>query len=147
MLQKLIMSPAGWAFDRFMVRWTGSSPMSAFFAHQHGIKNESRTLVLAARGRKSGKTRTVALAYFEIDGRRLVVGSAGGSPIDPQWVTNLRANPDATIYIARKARRITARISTGEERRGIWEKLAAQVPTYAHYQAQVIREIPLVILE
>jgi deazaflavin-dependent oxidoreductase (nitroreductase family) len=145
-LQKLIMSPAGWAFDRFMVRWTGLSPLSAVFAHQNGIKNESRTLVLVVKGRKTGRKRSVALAYFEIDGHLLVVGSAGGSPVDPQWVTNLRANPDATIYVARKARRVTARISTGEERRGIWEKLAVEVPTYAHYQTQVAREIPLVIL-
>lgn len=147
MLQKLIMSPAGWAFDRFIVRWTGSSPMSAVFAYQNGIKNESRTLVLVVKGRKTGKKRSVALAYFEVDGHLLVVGSAGGSPVDPQWVTNLRGNLDATIYIARKARRVTTRISAGEERRGIWEKLAAQVPTYAQYQAQVTREIPLVILE
>jgi deazaflavin-dependent oxidoreductase (nitroreductase family) len=145
-LLRLIMSPAGWAFDRFMVRWTGSSPLSAVFAHQSGIKNDSRTLLLVVKGRKSGKNRSVALAYFEIDGQLLVVGSGGGSPVDPQWVTNLRANPDVTLYIARKSRKVTARIAAGEERRRIWEKLAAQVPTYAHYQTQVTREIPLVIL-
>jgi F420H(2)-dependent quinone reductase len=147
MLQKLIMSPAGWAFDRFMVRWTGGSPLSALFARNAGIKNESRTLVLVAKGRKTGKNRSVALAYFEIGGHMLVVGSAGGSPADPQWVTNLRANPEATIYIARKARRVTAKIAAGAERQAIWEKLSVQVPTYAHYQEQVSREIPLVVLE
>ena len=147
MLHKLIMSPAGWAFDRFMVRWAGASPLSAVFAWQAGIKNESRTLALVVKGRKTGKNRSVALAYFEIDGHMLVVGSAGGSPADPQWVTNLRANPDATIYIARKPRRVTARIAAGAERQAIWEKLSVQVPTYAHYQEQVSREIPLVILE
>jgi len=141
------MSPAGWAFDRFMVRWTGKSPLSAVFAWQAGIKNESQNLALVTRGRKSGKRRTVALSYFEIDGHRLVVGSAGGSPTDPQWVANLRANPDATVYIARKPRRVKARIAAGAERQAIWEKLSAQVPTYAQYQAQVSREIPLVILE
>jgi len=141
------MSPAGWAFDRFMVRWAGASPLSALFARNAGIKNESRTLVLVVKGRKSGKNRSVALAYFEIDGHMLVVGSAGGSPADPQWVANLRANPDATIYIARKPRRVTTRIAAGAERQAIWEKLSVQVPTYAHYQAQVSREIPLVILE
>jgi len=141
------MSPAGWAFDRFMVRWAGTSPLSAVFAWQAGIKNESRTLALVVKGRKTGKNRSVALAYFEIDGHMLVVGSAGGSPADPQWVTNLRANPEVTIYIARKAHRVTARIAAGAERQAIWAKLSAQVPTYAHYQAQVSREIPLVILE
>jgi len=146
-LQKLIMSPAGWAFDRFMVRRAGWSPLSAVFARQAGIKNESRTLALVVKGRKSGKKRSVALAWFEIDGHLLVVGSAGGAPEDPQWVRNLRADPNATIYIARKPRRVTARIAEGTERQAIWDILSVQVPTYAHYQAQVTREIPLVILE
>jgi deazaflavin-dependent oxidoreductase (nitroreductase family) len=141
------MSPAGWAVDRFMVRRAGWSPLSAVFAWQAGIKNESRTLALVVKGRKSGKTRSVALAYFEIGGHLLVVGSAGGAPEDPQWVRNLRADPNATIYIARKPRRVTARIAEGAERRAIWEVLSVQVPTYAHYSTQVTREIPLVILE
>jgi deazaflavin-dependent oxidoreductase (nitroreductase family) len=147
MLHKLVMSPAGWALDRFMVRWAGISPLSAIFAWQAGIKNESRTLALVVRGRKTGRMRTVALAYFEIDGHLLVVGSAGGSPEDPQWVRNLRTDPHATIYIARKPRHVTARIAQGTERQAIWDKLSVQVPTYAQYQAQVAREIPLVILE
>jgi len=141
------MSPAGWAFDRFMVRRAGWSPLSAVFARQAGIKNESRTLALVVKGRKSGKKRSVALAWFEIGGHLLVVGSAGGAPEDPQWVRNLRADPNATIYIARKPRRVTARIAEGTERQAIWDILSVQVPTYAHYQAQVTREIPLVILE
>ena|ERR1019366_3680447 len=147
MLMKLVMSPAGWALDRLAVRWTGISPLSALFARQNGIRNESRVLVLVTKGRKTGKKRSVALAYFEIDGHLLVVGSAGGNPTDPQWVGNLRADPNVTIYIARKPRNVTARISGGAERAGIWEKLAVQVPTYAHYQTLVAREIPLVILE
>ena len=147
MLNKFIMSPAGGALDRFMVRWTGWSPLSAAFARQAGIKNESRNLALVTKGRKSGKQRTVALAYFEIGGHLLVVGSAGGAPEDPQWVRNLRADPNATIYIARKPRRVTARVAEGTERQAIWNILSVQVPTYAHYQAQVTREIPLVILE
>jgi deazaflavin-dependent oxidoreductase (nitroreductase family) len=147
MIQKVIMSPAGWAFDRFMVRWTGSSPLSAVFAWQARIKNESRNLALVTKGRKSGRKRMVALSYFEIDDHLLVVGSAGGAPQDPQWVRNLRADPNAIIYIARKPRRVTARIADGAERRAIWDKLSAQVPTYAGYQAGVTREIPLVILE
>jgi deazaflavin-dependent oxidoreductase (nitroreductase family) len=141
------MSPAGGAFDRFMVRWTGWSPLSAAFARQAGIRNESRNLALVMRGRKSGRKRTVALSYFEIDGHMLVVGSGGGAPEDPQWVRNLRADPNATIYIARKPCHVTARIAAGAERQAIWDKLVSQVPTYAGYQAGVVREIPLVILE
>ena len=147
MLQKILMSRAAWAFDRVMVRWTGWSPQSAVFALAAGIKNESRNLALVTRGRKSGRKRMVALSYFEINGHMLVVGSAGGAPEDPQWVRNLRADPNATIYVARKPRRITARIAAGAERQAIWGILSVQVPTYAGYQAGVAREIPLVILE
>ena len=128
MLQKLIMSRAGWAFDRLMVRRAGWSPLSAVFAWQAGIRNESRNLALVTTGRKSGRKRTVALSYFEIDGHMLVVGSAGGAPEDPQWVRNLRADPNATIYIAREPRRIIARIAAGAERQAIWDKLSVQVP-------------------
>jgi len=75
------------------------------------------------------------------------VGSKGGAPTDPAWVTNLRADPKAAIYVGGKKRRVTARIAAGEERAVLWQRLAADVPTYAQFQEQVSREIPLVILE
>ena len=147
MLTKFLMSPAGWAMDRFWVRWFGYSPTSRAFAKAHGLKDEGRYLLLVVKGRKSGKKRSAALSYFEIDGRMLVVGSKGGAPTDPAWVTNLRADPHATIYVDRRPRRVTARIAAGEERAGLWRKLSAAVPTYAGFQANIEREIPLVILE
>jgi deazaflavin-dependent oxidoreductase (nitroreductase family) len=146
MLLKLMMSPLGYKFDRWMLRWTGDSPLTRLFAKQGGYKPKM-PLLLVAKGRKSGKKRAVALAYFEIDGKLLLVGSAGGSPTEPDWVRNLRANADATIYIDRKPRPVKARIAHGDERHALWETLAAAVPTYAEFQARVEREIPLVILD
>jgi deazaflavin-dependent oxidoreductase (nitroreductase family) len=147
MLTRFLMTPAGWALDRFWVRWFGFSPVSRAFAKAHGLEDKGRYLLLVVKGRKTGKKRSVALSYFEIDGHMLVVGSKGGAPTDPAWVTNLRANPDVTIYVDRKPHRVTARISTGDERKSLWEKLSAAVPTYAGFQSGVAREIPLVILE
>ena len=147
MLTKFLMSPTGWAMDRFWVRWFGFSPVSRAFAKAHGLEDKGRYLLLVVKGRKSGKKRSAALSYFEIDGRMLVVGSKGGAPTDPAWVTNLRADPNVTIYVDRKPRRATARIAAGEEREGLWQKLTVDVPTYAGFQNGVAREIPLVILE
>jgi deazaflavin-dependent oxidoreductase (nitroreductase family) len=135
------------AFDRFMVRWTGISPLSIVFARVHGYPFPPMPLLLVAKGRKSGRKRSTVLPYFEIDGRFFLVGSNGGAPADPQWVGNLRADPNATIYVHRKPRRVTARIATGDERKGLWDTLSANVPTYREYQAGTAREIPLVILE
>jgi deazaflavin-dependent oxidoreductase (nitroreductase family) len=147
MLTKFLMSPAGWAMDRFWVRWFGYSPVSRAFARANGLEDKGRYLLLVVKGRKTGKKRAVALSYFEIDGRMLVVGSKGGAPTDPAWVTNLRADPNVTIFVDRKRRSVTARIAAGEERKVLWQKLTADVPTYAGFQSGVEREIPLVILQ
>ena len=37
MLTRFLMSPAGWAMDRFWVRWFGFSPVSRAFAKAHGL--------------------------------------------------------------------------------------------------------------
>jgi len=148
MLLKLLMSPKGMAFDRFMVRWTGISPLCIHFAKVNNYPDGARPpLLLVVKGRKSGKKRANVLPYFEIDDHFFIVGSMGGAPVDPQWVTNLRADPNATIYVHRKPRPVKARVSTGEERKSLWDKLVKLVPTYAEYQSLTTREIPLVILE
>ena len=147
MWMKILMSPTAWALDRFWIRWFGISPLSKAFARASGIEDKGRYLLLVARGRKTGKKRATALSYFEIDGRMFVVGSKGGAPADPHWVTNLRAKPDATIYVDRRPRQVTARIAAGAERADLWNKLIATVPTYAGFQQGLAREIPLVILE
>jgi deazaflavin-dependent oxidoreductase (nitroreductase family) len=146
MLLKWLMTPAGYKFDRWLVRWTGDSLLVHVFAW-HGGYTPSIPLLLEVKGRKSGKTHGTVLSFFDIDAKLFVVGSSGGSPVEPQWVRNLRADPDATIYIRRRPRRVKARIAAGEERQGLWEKLIAIAPTYAEFQAKIDREIPLVILE
>ena len=146
MLLKLMMSPAGLAVDRQMVRWTGISPLCRVFAKMGGFPPRP-PLLLVVKGRRTGKERASTLPYFEVDGKMFVVGSRGGGPVDPQWVTNLRADPNATIYVRRKPRRVKARIAAGEERERLWDELGRILPTYTHYQTLTTREIPLVVLE
>ena len=137
----------GWTLDKFFVRWFGFSPMSGKFAKQHGIRDESNSLLLVTTGAKSGKPRSVALTYSEIAGRMILVGSKGGAPTDPSWVVNLRANPKAVIYIRGRKYEADTRIAAGQERAMLWGILAEKVPTYAGFQQQISREIPLVIIE
>ena len=146
MLLKIMMSPLGLWWDRLMVRWTGNSPLCKVFAKMGGFPPRP-ALLLIVKGRKSGKPRASALPYFDAHGQRFVVGSRGGGPVDPQWVTNLRADPNATIYIHRKPKKVTARIAGGNERADLWVELGKMLPTYVHYQTLTTREIPLVILE
>lgn len=146
MLTKFMLTPAGMAFDRFLVRWTGRSLMNELFARAAGIKARP-ALLLITRGRRSGKDRAVALPWFEQDGKRFVVGSKGGAPQDPHWVTNLRAYPDARIVIDRRTRPVHTRIADGAEHDALWAAATATVPSYAGYQKLTSRRIPLVVIE
>lgn len=139
--------PLGWKLDKIAVRWLGYSPMSSSFARKQGIQDESKCLLLITTGAKSGKKRSVALTYSEVAGRMLLVGSKGGAPTDPSWVVNLRANPKATIYVLGRKYEVNTRIAAGQERAMLWGILAEKVPTYAGFQQQISREIPLVIIE
>ena len=146
LLMKILMSPSGLSFDRALVRWTGESLLNRVFARQAGFAPQP-ALLLETRGRRSGTARQAVLPWFRIDGKLMVVGSKGGMPTDPAWVSNLREHPDVNVYIARKRHAARARIATGEERAALWTALTARVPTYAHYQSLTTREIPVVILE
>lgn len=146
MLLKLMLSPSGLALDRFLVKWIGHSLLNHLFARNAGFAARP-ALLLVTRGSKTGQPREVALPYFQLDGKLMIVGSRGGMPEDPFWARNLRRNPDGAIYIQRKKRQVRARIAQGDERKALWPQLEALVPTYTHYQSMTTREIPIVILE
>ena len=78
------------------------------------------TLLLIARGAKSGKLRPLPLLYQEMDGKYVVIGSKGGAPTHPGWYVNLksesgvrdpsRSEADARPRTDCKRRRTNARL-------------------------------------
>lgn len=105
---------------------------------------EGSTLVLLHTvGAKSGQPRLSPLAYLEIDGKALAVGSYAGAPKDPAWVHNLRADPSARIEIGADAYDVTARELPADERDATYPKIVEKAPVFAEYQAKTSRAIPL----
>ncbi|WNG84390.1 nitroreductase family deazaflavin-dependent oxidoreductase [Mycobacterium sp. ITM-2016-00316] len=105
---------------------------------------EGATLVLLHTvGAKSGRPRLSPLAYLEIDGKVLIVGSYAGAPTHPAWVHNLRAEPKAHIEIGTDAYNVTARELPDDERDATYPKIVAVAPVFAEYQAKTSRAIPL----
>ncbi len=49
----------------------------------------STTLLLRARGRKSGELRINALTYGTVDGKVVIIASKGGADIHPAWYHNI----------------------------------------------------------
>jgi deazaflavin-dependent oxidoreductase (nitroreductase family) len=103
-------------------------------------------LLLSVTGRKSGLTRTTALVYFEDGGNYVVVGSDGAARRDPQWWKNLQENPQAIVRVGRNKFSVRASQATGAERDRLWQIGIGINPTWATYQTQTERILPVVVL-
>ncbi|MCT7659663.1 nitroreductase family deazaflavin-dependent oxidoreductase [Mycobacterium deserti] len=100
-------------------------------------------LLLTTTGAKSGQPRLSPLAYLEIDGRIIIVGSYAGADRDPAWVHNLRADPRAHIEVGSTEYDVTARELPQAERDALYPKVVEAAPVFADYQAKTSRVIPL----
>jgi len=100
-------------------------------------------LLLTTTGAKSGKERVSPLAYFRVDGKLIVIGSFAGAPVNPAWVHNLRANPEAHVEVGTEAFDVTARELPLAEREELFPKVTAAAPGFAEYQSKTSRVIPL----
>jgi deazaflavin-dependent oxidoreductase (nitroreductase family) len=111
-------------------------------------KNGTKILLLTTKGRKSGDERTTPLIHETDNGRWVVIGSQGGAPDDPNWVKNIREDPD-DVEIQVKGDRIPvhARIAEGDEREQLWKRMNEVWPDYDTYQERTDREIPVVVFE
>ncbi|HUR06782.1 MAG TPA: nitroreductase family deazaflavin-dependent oxidoreductase [Nonomuraea sp.] len=109
--------------------------------------NNTTTLLLTTKGRKSGKSYTTPLIYQQHGRDHIVVASKGGDPDHPEWYKNLQADPEVEVQV--KADRFTARArtATDEERPELWRLMAATWPDYDNYQQKTDRKIPIVVLE
>ncbi len=104
--------------------------------------------VFWTRGVTSGKVRKQPLMRVEHDGVYAMVGSQGGAPKDPAWVSNLRAAPDqVTVQDGPEPWDGVAREITGEEKVVWWKRAVAAFPPYAAYQEKTDREIPVFLFE
>lgn len=100
-------------------------------------------LLLHTTGAKSGRPRVSPLAYFNIDGKLIVIGSFAGAPVSPAWVHNLRADPRASVEVGAYQFDVTARELPSDERADLFDKVTAAAPGFAEYQAKTSRVIPL----
>ena len=108
----------------------------------HGV------LILVTRGRRSGKPRSSPLLYFRFEepGDLIVVASNYGQDHHPAWYLNIAA--DADVFVEADGERFAAeaRITQGEERAALFDKVVALNSRYAVYQAGTDRQIPVVAL-
>ena len=103
-------------------------------------------LILTTRGRRSGRERSVALAYVTDGDDLVVVASNGGADVHPAWWLNLQAQPEAMVEVGTTRRRVVARPADATTRTRLWPRLKAGNAFYARYEQRTKREIPVVLL-
>ena len=104
-------------------------------------------LLLTTTGARSGQPRVAPLAYTTDNGRFVVIASKGGAPSHPDWLHNLRANPEVTVEVGTESFAARATIAEGAERQRLFDQMAAQMPNFAEYQRNTTRKLPVVVLE
>ncbi|MEX1124485.1 MAG: nitroreductase/quinone reductase family protein [Acidimicrobiia bacterium] len=104
-------------------------------------------LVLTVPGRKTGKPRSVPVAFFKHNNGYLIAATAGGSKTNPQWIRNLGAARKAEIHIGERRYDVDARITDSAERDELWLNVVVkQAPSFAKYEEKSGRVIPIALL-
>jgi deazaflavin-dependent oxidoreductase (nitroreductase family) len=106
------------------------------------------TLILIHHiGARSGTERVTPLGCSALgDGRFAIVASNGGSPTNPDWYYNLKANPRITVEVGPQTFTVLAQELDGTARAGLWPKLVAEYPSVGEYQTRTTRRIPVFML-
>jgi deazaflavin-dependent oxidoreductase (nitroreductase family) len=111
-----------------------------------GKMGPNKILLLNSTGRKSGKTHTTPLGFFDWQGGYVIVASNGGAASNPGWYYNLKNNPKVTVQVFDQTKPVQAEILGGEARTAAWKQVIATAPAYGNYEKRTSREIPLVLL-
>lgn len=136
-------------FDRMRAVRRAIRPIEAAQVRHFGrsivsLATRTSVLLLHTTGRTSGLGRTTPLAYHEdADGSLLVVGGAGGQARIPDWVTNLRARPTASVTLDKQRVAVVATELGGQDRSDVWQQLTVPWPRIDTYERRAGRLVPV----
>lgn len=112
------------------------------------LKTGIPVIIVTMRGVKSGNVRKIALMRVEHEGSYALVASRGGAAENPDWYSNLIANPTEVLVQDGPAPvDVTVREVQGDEYNVWWERSAAVFPQYNEYKHKTSRIIPILIAE
>ncbi|HUH96029.1 MAG TPA: nitroreductase family deazaflavin-dependent oxidoreductase [Anaerolineales bacterium] len=104
-------------------------------------------LLLHTTGRRSGQERVIPIAYFDHEGKYLIVASNWGKDQNADWYLNLKKQPRAALEVKGKRIDVQSREAEGEEYDRLWKFAVEHHPPYLKYQKMTARRIPLMVFE
>ena len=103
-------------------------------------------LVMISTGARTGRPRRAILNFSRDGADYVVAGTAGGSPKNPSWLANVRADPEVSVEAEGRTFKARASIADGADRDRLWQQHVAILPRFADYPKQTGRVIPMVRL-
>jgi deazaflavin-dependent oxidoreductase (nitroreductase family) len=103
-------------------------------------------LLLHHVGARSGTTYVTPLAYQPLRGGLMIVGSNGGSAVDPGWCHNLRAQPRIDVEVGTETLTVRGHELDDAARAEIWPVLVTGAPVLGEYQSTTTRLFPVFLL-
>lgn len=132
-----------WRVHRALCRLSGGR-----FLWTPASKRGWGAMQLTTVGRKSGKARSVIVAYLEDGDSVTGLAMNGWDEGHPAWWLNLEAHPDAVIRLPHQPPRpVRARLATGTERERLWERWLAIEPEDEAFARSRSVETPVVVFE
>lgn len=105
-------------------------------------------IILTTTGAKSGLPRSLPLAAMQDGSRLVLVASAFGSPHNPSWYYNLKANPQVEVEINGVTYHCRATQAEGDAYSRYWQQAVEMYPGFARYAIKAKpRQIPIMVLE
>ena len=106
-----------------------------------------KLIILHSIGAKSGETHLNPVVGFRNDEGWRVVASKGGSPENPSWYHNLRANPEIDVEALVDGEVVTVPVTATEISADDWHDaygaIAAEEPQFGGYLEKTDRRIPV----
>src|ERR1700736_6326434 len=92
-------------------------------------------LLMTAKGAKSGDEICTPLVYGREGNDYVIVASKGGSPANPSWVGNIKANPEVDVEVAKDGgtEKVKARarvVDDRAERDRLFEEMSKIWPSF-----------------
>lgn len=113
-----------------------------------GMFEGAPLLLLHHKGAKTGTDRVTPLMYQAVDGGYAVFASKAGADDNPDWLFNIKANPETRVEVGAGTVSVAARIAEGAEHDRIWSEQKRAWPQFAEYEQKTARDvIPVVVLE
>ena len=142
-MAKYIPSPIKWVRDQVEL-YEGSGGTEGVGLRDTGLP----CIIVTHTGNRTGAIRKTPLMRVKDGNSYVLVASKGGAPTNPEWVSNLRADPDVEIRDATEVQAMRAReVEDADERARVWALAVEAFPPYEDYRNKTSRTIPVFVAE